>query len=125
MVEYIAHTPRKKMTKPRAVKIFLARNGICVTCGQQIRPGQGWFIEHPESLALGGSDNDEDLHPAHTKCKAVKDAEDAGKKAARDRAIASGWNQAPKKSNWGNRGFPKAPPQRTATRRIVRKGETV
>jgi 5-methylcytosine-specific restriction endonuclease McrA len=122
MVEYVAHTPRSKMTKARAVRIFLARNGICVTCGQQIRPGQGWFIEHPESLALGGSDNEADLWPAHRKCKASKDAADAAEKARRDRIVASGWADKPK-TKWGSRGFQRAQPQRSATREIRRKSE--
>lgn len=121
MVEYVAHTPRSKMTKARAVRIFLARNGICVTCGQQIRPGDAWFIEHPESLALGGSDNEADLWPAHRKCKAEKDAADAAEKARRDRIVASGWTDKPK-TKWASRGFPARPPQRTATRPL-RKGD--
>lgn len=122
MLEYVAHTKRRGMTKARAVRIFLARNGMCVTCGQQIRQGQGWFIEHPEALALGGSDNDADLWPAHTKCKAGKDAADAAEKAKRDRLIASSWEDKPR-SKFKSRGFPKREPQRTATREIVRKSE--
>lgn len=37
MVQYVAHTKRRGMTKARAARIFLARNGVCVTCGKQIR----------------------------------------------------------------------------------------
>ncbi len=91
MLEFTPHTKRRKMDKRRAAKIFLARNGICVTCGVQISTSESWFIEHPESLALGGSDEDSELWPAHTRCKAVKDAQDAGKKAQRDRAITSSY----------------------------------
>ena len=94
-LEFIPHTPRRKMTQPRAAKIFLARNGICVLCNQQIRQGQAWFIEHPESLALGGSDNDVDLWPAHTKCKAKKDAADAALKSERDRIVTAGLDRQP------------------------------
>jgi len=90
MVEYVAHTKRSKMTKPRAVKIFLARNGICWNCKTQISQSEAWFIEHPDSLALGGSDSDEDLWPSHYRCKAKKDAQDKAAKAARDKSIASG-----------------------------------
>lgn len=91
MVEYISHTPRSKMSKPRAVKIFLARNGMCCLCHVQISQSERWFIEHPHSLALGGSDTDDELWPAHYSCKATKDAQDAAEKASRDGAIASNW----------------------------------
>jgi hypothetical protein len=114
-VQLIPHTKRRGMTKARAARIFLARNGICITCGQQIRPGQKWFIEHPDSLALGGSDDDSALHPAHMKCKPVKDAADAAKKAKRDRIVTAGWAR-PARSKFQSRGFARAEPQHTATR---------
>lgn len=88
---YIPHTKRRKMTQARAARIYLANNGVCVNCGVQIRVGEEWFIEHPESLAQGGSDKDEDLGPAHTRCKPAKDAADAKSKAKRDRIITKGW----------------------------------
>lgn len=122
MLELIPHTKRKGMSKARAARIFLARNGICVTCRQQIRPGQGWFIEHPESLALGGSDDDKDLWPAHTKCKAGKDATDAAAKAKRDRLVTASWEDRAK-PKWQSAGFQKRPKQNSATRPIQRKGE--
>ena len=43
--ERIAHTKRRKMTQPRAAKIFLARNGVCFNCRRQIAqhlPGVDW-----------------------------------------------------------------------------------
>lgn len=113
-VEHIAHTKRRGMTKARAARIFLARNGICVTCRQQIRQGEAWFIEHPEALSLGGSDDDAELWPAHERCKAEKDAADAAKKARRDRIVTAGWT-GKSKSKLQSRGFPNAGPQRTAT----------
>lgn len=117
-LEFIPHTKRKGMTKARSAKIFLARNGICVTCRQQIRQGQAWFIEHPESLAQGGSDADADLWPAHTKCKAEKDATDAASKAKRDRMVTASLkrDELPKMRG---QGFRSSPPQNSATRKIV------
>jgi len=93
-LQLIPHTKRRGMTKARAAKIFLARNGMCFNCRQQIRQGDAWFIEHPESLAQGGSDVDIDLWPSHTKCKAAKDATDAASKAKRDRLVTAGWDGA-------------------------------
>lgn len=124
-VDFIPHTKRRGMTKARAARIFLARNGICFNCQQQIRPGQAWFIEHPEPLAQGGSDDDADLWPSHTKCKAMKDAADAKSKAKRDRLVTSSWKpdeeqRSKRPSRLRGRGFPRVEPQRTATRPIRR-----
>lgn len=123
-LQLIPHTKRRGMTKARAARIFLDRNGICFNCRQQIRTGDKWFIEHPESLAQGGSDKDEDLWPSHTKCKPAKDAVDAASKAKRDRIVTSGWErEEPRRSRFQSQGFRKAAPQRSATREIVRKSE--
>lgn len=120
-LQFVPHTPRRKMTKARAAKIFLARNGVCFNCRQQIRAGEKWFIEHPESLAQGGSDDDAQLWPSHTRCKADKDAADAKSKAKRDRLVTAGLERAP--SRLRGQGFPKRPPQHTATRALNRKSE--
>jgi hypothetical protein len=120
MLEFIPHTKRRRMSKARATRIFLARNGICFTCRQQIRQGQPWFIEHPVPIAQGGSDADEDLWPAHTDCKAEKDAVDAAAKAKRDRLVTASLERdaLPKMRSAG---FRHAPKQRRATARITGK----
>lgn len=87
-IQYIAPTPRKPMNKQRRAKIFLARNGMCCLCHTQIVAHRDdWFIEHPEALDLGGSDNDADLWPAHVRCKPRKDAADAALIASRNSSI--------------------------------------
>lgn len=122
-LQFIAPTKRRKMTKARAARIFLSRNGICFNCRQQIRAGQSWFIEHPDAVAQGGSDEDADLWPSHTKCKPAKDAVDAASKAKRDRLVTSGWQQGERRSKWQSRGFEKRPAQHSATRPLRRKAE--
>ena len=126
-LDFIPHTKRSRMTKARAARIFLARNGICFNCRQQIRAGQAWFIEHPESLAQGGSDADADLWPSHEKCKPAKDAADAKSKAKRDRLVTASWQPpayaANNKPRWPRRGFPPAQPRHEATRPVRRKSD--
>jgi len=122
MLEYIAPTKRKAMTKARATRIFLENEGRCCNCGQLIRQGDGWFIEHLVPLAQGGADDDTNARPAHTKCKAKKDATDAAAKAQRDRMVTASW-EGKRKSKWQSRGFEKAAPQRSASRPIQRKNE--
>lgn len=84
--EDVGATPRGRMTPNRALRIFEANKGICVSCGKPIDGvREEWFIEHPRSLGMGGPDNDAALRPAHWACKPGKDAEDAGRLAkARD-----------------------------------------
>lgn len=106
MLELIPHTKRRGMTKARAARIFLDANGICANCGQQIRQGEAWFVEHVQSLAQGGADDDKNARPAHTKCKAAKDATDAASKAKRDRLVTAGWEGRPP-SKLQSRGFSK------------------
>lgn len=98
-VQYIPPTERRPMTKQRRVRIFLSRNGICCLCGKQIKAhAEEWFVEHPQALNLGGSDDDADLHPAHVKCKPGKDKTDAGLIAKRNTAIDKTCADRPKKS---------------------------
>lgn len=101
---YIAPTARRKMTKARAARIFLRENGICCICGVQIRPGEAYEIEHPDALALGGSDDDADLKPVHYRCHKIKSKRDAGQKAKRDRIVTAGFKGKPK-----SRGLRKPP----------------
>lgn len=115
-VEFIPHTKRRKMTQPRATKIFLARNGVCFNCSKQIRGGEPWFIEHPESLAQGGSDNDADLWPSHEECKPKKDAADAKSKSKRDRIVTASWQpEGGRHSSWSSRPLGTGNRQHTAT----------
>lgn len=118
MLELVPHTKRRGMTRARAAKIFLARNGICVNCGLQIR-GKKWFIEHPESLAQGGSDKDEDLWPSHNDCKPAKDAADAASKAKRDRIVTAGWDRG-QTSKLRSAPFPKRQTKYSAARGAMR-----
>ncbi|WP_262027109.1 HNH endonuclease [Microvirga sp. Mcv34] len=75
--EDVGTTKRKKMTKSRALKIWEAHKGICVTCKQAIdATREDWFVEHIIALELGGKDEDPNCGPAHLSCKKDKDAAD-------------------------------------------------
>jgi hypothetical protein len=128
MLDFIPHTKRRKMTKARAAKIFLARNGICFNCRRQIAQyGEPWFIEHPDAVAQGGSDDDADLWPSHVACKATKDAADAKSKAKRDRLVTASYapDGVRQPSRLRSRGFDKAPAQHKATAELSDKFQNV
>jgi 5-methylcytosine-specific restriction endonuclease McrA len=119
-LEFIPPTKRRGMTKARAARIFLDANGICCNCGRQIRQGEQWFVEHVVSLAQGGADDDKNGRPAHTACKAEKDATDAASKAKRDRLVTASWDNG-SKPKMQSRGFQKAEKQRRATTALTPK----
>lgn len=113
---YIAPTKRKKIDKRKAAKLFLLHGGICCNCGNIIRDGEEWFIEHPDALILGGADDDANRKPAHVKCKAAKDAVDAAARAKRDTNITRGWQRDDaERPKMRGRPFAPARPKRRAT----------
>lgn len=100
-LRYSPPTKRRRMTKARATRIFVSRDGICFICRTHIIIARDeWFVEHPETIEGGGSDDDDDLWPAHVRCKPEKDAIDAGRKAKRDRLICKGWRDKPKRGGF-------------------------
>lgn len=116
-VQFIAPTPRRKMTRQRAARIFLREQGRCYVCGRRLRVGVDTYqIEHPEALILGGSDDDADLRVICTDCHKAKTAADAKARAERDRHITSSYRpEGEHRSKWSERPKRKAAPQRRAT----------
>jgi len=122
-LEFIPPTPRRKMTRARAAKIFLREQGCCYLCSRKLRVGVDQYqIEHPTALALGGSDDDADLRVVCIDCHKPKTKQDAAAKAKRDRIVTAGW-QRPVKAKRPSRGFRKPEPQRSASRPIVRRAD--
>lgn len=70
---------RRSMSPTRKARIFAAADGICHICDGKIDGvRETWDAEHVIPLAAGGTDDDENIRPAHTKCHAGKTATDAG-----------------------------------------------
>jgi hypothetical protein len=113
--DLIPHTPRRKMTRARAAKIFLRENGRCYKCSIKLRIGVDKYqIEHPNPLSLGGSDDDADLRVICNDCHKPKTKQDAADKARRDRVVTASWDHI-SKPKLSSPGFAKAKPQRKAT----------
>lgn len=112
-VQFIAPTPRRKMTRQRAAKIFLREQGRCYVCHRRLRVGVDTYqIEHPDALILGGSDDDADLRVICTDCHKAKTTIDVRARAERDRHITSSYHPEGERRS----GFRKAAKQRSATR---------
>lgn len=111
----VGTTPRRGMSALQRLKIFERAKGICHLCEQRIQAGQKWDADHIIPLALGGSDGESYMAPAHKACHAQKTAVDLGQiaKAKRIKARHIG---AHKPS-----GFRKPPPGYNPwTRRVER-----
>lgn len=66
-------TARRSFTAKQRQQIFDAASGLCHLCGGAIgfKP---WEVEHVLPLALGGSNDADNLRPAHVGCHAEKTA---------------------------------------------------
>lgn len=119
---FLAPTPRRRMTKARAAKIWLREQGCCYVCQRKLRVGVDKYqIEHPDALILGGSDDDADLRVICDECHKAKTAADAAARAERDRHVTSGWQREDaRRPTMQSRGFSRGPKQHTATRPIRR-----
>lgn len=115
-------TTRKRMTPSRALRIWEAHAGVCVTCRRPIDGvREPWFVEHIRALELGGADDDANCGPAHYACKAGKDADDhhrAAKAKRAKRQVLGIQDQTRRKIR--SAGFKKAASRRTATRPLAK-----
>ena len=72
------HAKRRKMTPQRVLKIYLAANGRCHVCGLKLPPGTDYEVDHIIALENGGTDDDNNLAPAHIDCHKGKSEDDHG-----------------------------------------------
>lgn len=89
--DLIDGTPRGAMTPARKRRIWEAHNGLCIECEEDV-PMEGPEVQydHEIPLALGGSDDDGNIGPMHTRpCHAVKTKRDVARiaKAKRQRKL--------------------------------------
>ncbi len=70
---------RKGFTPKQRAAVFQAAQGRCHICGGQIQAGQDWDVDHVIPLAMGGSNDPENLRQAHAVCH-----RGAGSKTSRD-----------------------------------------
>lgn len=105
-------------TPAQRLKLFEAHKGVCCCCGVYIKAGERWITEHVIPLALGGTNDMENLAPAHEKCAALKTKDDMQQiaKAKRQKRAHLGI-KSQKGPQIISRGFPK----REKTRRFLKK----
>lgn len=105
----VGTTPRKYLTALQKLKLFEDHKGKCALCGNEIRIGEAWIVEHMRALALGGTNEKSNLAPAHIACAQNKTSkEDAPRiaKSKRQKASALGCKDD-KRQRIKSAGFPK------------------
>ena len=65
-------TKRKTLTPTQRLKLFEANKGLCGLCGMLIRSGEQWIVEHIRPLSLSGTNEPDNLSPAHKACADAK-----------------------------------------------------
>lgn len=116
--EWIGKTDDTPAPPRVRIRVFERCDGKCGQCSRKIRPGEGWTLEHLIALINGGENRERNLGVTCDWCLPAKNVADVAEKAK---------TYAVKLKHLGvkkpSRGFRKAPPQRTATRPVVRKFE--
>jgi 5-methylcytosine-specific restriction protein A len=69
---------RKSVSTKARTNLFLKRKGLCHLCGQPVKVGEKWELEHEIPVAMGGADDESNWFVAHVKCHAVKTKQDVG-----------------------------------------------
>jgi len=67
---------RKKIGKKVVDEILGKQGGKCAWCGRDIEPGQGFEVDHVVPVALGGSNEPENLQILHRPCHREKTRSD-------------------------------------------------
>jgi 5-methylcytosine-specific restriction enzyme A len=118
----VGTTARKKFTPTQRLKIFEAAKGTCALCGQQIKAGDAWIVEHLRPLGLGGSNDKDNTVPVHAQCAHSKTFGETGDlsqiaKAKRVKMRHLGISKSKVKIQ--SRGFCKAPRSKIETTKVV------
>lgn len=95
--------PRPTFSPHKRAAIFRDCNGICHICTRKIAQGEPWEIEHVKARGLQGSDEDDNLRPAHIDCHAGKTRKDRAVMAEADRALIRHVGLKKKSRAWGKR----------------------
>ena len=104
------------------LRVWDREQGKCHRCRRDIPADDAWIIEHRQAIILGGANAEGNLCLSCSWCKPAKDAEDVAQKAktAAVRSKHLGIRPAP---TMRSAGFAKRPPQRSATRPIIRRSD--
>lgn len=90
---------RKHFSRKERVRIFDLNTGKCHLCGEKIRVGDAWDLEHVVPWSLTRDDSDDNVKPAHKSCHKEKTADDVAAIRKADRVRAKFIGAWPKSKN--------------------------
>lgn len=97
---------RRRRTAEQREAICRARGWLCHLCAAPIDPVRDrWELDHVIALAAGGTDDDDNIAPAHARCHLAKTVEDVERiaKGRRIRALYLGTRPPPRRPMPGSR----------------------
>ena len=122
--EDVGTTPRKPMTASQKLALYEEQKGICPLCTQPMQRGEKLIDEHLRALGLGGSNARGNRAIVHHHCAKAKTEGPDGDlaivaKAKAQKRASLGFKTA---KGWRLHGapFPKAEPQRRASKPLAR-----
>jgi len=90
---------RRSLTPKQRAQLFLSADGKCCLCGGRIDGArERWIVEHLVPLADGGTNDIDNLAPAHEACAKPKTAREATGRARLKRAGMRHLGVKPRKS---------------------------
>lgn len=72
---------RLKLSPKKRLQLFLEHKGMCCLCHTPIKTGERWITEHIKPLWLDGTNDWENLAPAHEACATGKTQKEATERA--------------------------------------------
>jgi len=102
---------RKSFTPKQRAAIFERNGGVCYLSGVKIMPGDLWEVEHRLALALGGTNDIENLVPALVDPHRIKTKQDVKAIAKAKRLIKKSDPETRKPSTLRGRPFQKGKKQ--------------
>ncbi len=121
----VGATKRGAMTPARKRRIHAARDGLCAWCKKPVPIlGEGVVYDHHIPLAIGGSDDDDNIRPLHAApCDKIKTALDKktiakvlrlrarleGQRRKRQAIVSRGFEKPAMKRKWPSRSFERKP----------------
>lgn len=119
--EWIGKNDNSSVPPRVRVRIFERYGGRCQCgCGRLIRAGERWDCEDTIAIINGGERRESNLKPWLAEHHPKKTRADVAEKSMVYRKKAKHLGITSPKRKIQSRGFPKAPPQRTASRPIRR-----
>jgi 5-methylcytosine-specific restriction endonuclease McrA len=119
--EWIGRTPDTPIPPRVKLRVFDRHGGICHLSGRKIMPGEPWDCDHIIALINGGENRESNLAPAWRDKHREKTAADVREKSRVAQRRQSFLGIKPQRKRIQSAGFRRAPPQKSASRRVVRK----